>query len=331
MRRREFITLLGGIAAAPIIWPYSARAQQAERMRRVGVLMGFAESDQDWQARITGLRAALQQLGWIDGHNLRLDVRWAESNPDRARAIAGELVAQVPDALFACPHFAVAAMQRETRTMPIVAVQAGDLVTAGFAQSHARPGGNVTGFVLFEATLNTKFLQLLKDIAPQINRVGVMQSLSSAWRGDFAAIEAVAGSFGVQVTHTLVRDAAGIESAFKTFAREPNAGLILPPDNTTIRHRELIIALAASHRLPAVYSDPVFVAPGGLMFYGADFADVFRRAASYIDRILRGERSGDLPVQAPTKFELIINLKTAKALGLEVSPTLLARADEVIE
>ena len=196
---------------------------------------------------------------------------------------------------FRVPSLAVAAMQRETRTMPIVAIQAGDLVTAGFAQSHARPGGNVTGFVLFEATLNTKFLQLLKDIAPQTNRVGVMQSLSSAWRGDFAAIEAVAASFRVQVTHTLVRDAADIERAFEIFAREPNGGLILPPDNTTIRHRELIIALAARHRLPSVYSDPVFVAPGGLMFYGADFADVFRRAASYVDRILRGERRAISP------------------------------------
>ena len=327
MRRREFITLVGGAAA----WPLIARAQQPERMRRVGVLMGFAESDQDWQARVTGLRASLQELGWIEGRNLQLDVRWAQADPDRARAIAAELVTQAPDALFACPHFAAAAMQRETRTMPIVAVQAGDLVSAGFAQSHARPGGNVTGFVLFEGTINTKFLQLLKDIAPHINRVGVMQGVSSAWRGDFAAIEAVAGSFGVRVIHTLVREAADIEGAFAAFAREPNAGLILPPDNTTIRHRELIIALAASHRLPAVYSDRVFVAAGGLMFYGADFTDVFRRAASYVDRILRGEKPGDLPVQAPTKFELVVNLKTAKMLGLEIPTTLLGRADEVIE
>jgi ABC-type uncharacterized transport system substrate-binding protein len=207
MKRREFITLIGGAAMAR---PFAARAQQPERMRRVGVLMGFAESDQDWQMRVTGLRAALQELGWIDGRNLRLDVRWAHANPDHARAIAAELVAQAPDALFACPHFAVAAMQRETRTMPIVAVQAGDLVSAGFAQRHARPGGNVTGFVLFEATINTKFLQLLKDIAPHMNRVGVMQGLSSAWRGDFAAIEAVAGSFGVQVIHTWFVTAAAM-------------------------------------------------------------------------------------------------------------------------
>jgi putative ABC transport system substrate-binding protein len=331
MKRRDFITFVGGAAATShASWPLAARAQQAGGTRRIGVLMGFAETDPDWQARVSGLRASLSELGWNDGRNLRLDVRWVP-NLDRARAVAAELVKQAPDLLLACPHFAVAAAHGETRTLPIVAVQAGDMVTAGFAQSHARPGGNVTGFVLFEATINTKFLQLLKDIAPQLNRVGVMQGQSSAWRGDFAAIAAVAPSLGVQPAHMLVRDAADIEAAFAALAREPKAGLILPPDNTTIRNRELIIALAGRHRLPAVYSDRVFAPAGGLMFYGADFTDVFRRAASYVDRILRGDKPGDLPVQSPTKFELVINLKTAKALGLDVPITMLARADEVIE
>jgi putative ABC transport system substrate-binding protein len=328
MRRREFITLLGGAVAS---WPLAARAQQGERMRRVGVLMGFAESDRDWQARVTALRAALQELGWTDGHNIRFDVRWTPANPDRMRAIAAEFAAQAPDVLFACPHFAVAALHQETRTIPIVAVQSGDLVSAGLAESHARPGGNVTGFITFEATINTKFLQLLKDIAPQANRVAVMQSQSSAWRGDFAAIEAVARSFRVQPIQTLVRDAADIDGAITAFAREPNGGLILPPDNITIRHRDLIIALAAKHRLPAVYSFREFVTAGGLMFYGADFTDIFRRAAPYVDRILRGAKPADLPVQAPTKFELVIDLKAAKALGLPVPPGLLVAADEVIE
>jgi putative tryptophan/tyrosine transport system substrate-binding protein len=329
IRRRTFLSLLGGAAAA---WPRAARAQQGERMRRIGVVMGFAENDRDWQARVTALRAALQELGWTDGRNVRFDVRWTSPNPDRVRAIAAELVAQAPDVLFGCPHFAVAAMHRETRAVPIVAVQSGDLVSAGLAQSLARPGGNVTGFISFEATINTKLLQLLKDIAPQVNRVAVMQGQSSAWRGDFAAIEAVARSIRVQPIQILARDdAADIEGAITAFAREPHGGMILPPDNTTIRHRELIIALAAKHRLPVVYALWEFVAAGGLMFYGADFTDIFRRAASYVDRILRGAKPADLPVQAPTKFELVINLKTAKALGLEVPTTLLARADEVIE
>jgi putative ABC transport system substrate-binding protein len=212
-----------------------------------------------------------------------------------------------------------------------VAIQSGDLVTAGFTQSHARPGGNITGFISFEPSINTKFLQLLKDIAPSINRIAVIQSQSSAWRGDFAAIEGVAGSFAVQPRHILVRDAADLEDAIATFAREPNGGLILPPDNITVRHRELIILLAARHHLPAIYALREFVNAGGLMFYGAEFTDLFQRAASYVDRVLRGENPSDLPVQAPTKFELVVNLGTAKALGLEVPITLFARADEVIE
>jgi putative ABC transport system substrate-binding protein len=326
--RRDLIAALGGAAAS---WPLAARAQQPGRVRRIGVLMGFRESDPAWQAHVAALRAGLEKLGWADGRNVRIDQRWAMADPDRARAYAAELVAAAPDVIFACPHFAAQAVHRQTRSIPTVVVQSGDLVSAGFAQSHARPGGNVTGFMLFEATINTKFLQLLKDIAPRVSRVAVVQSHNSGWRGDFAAIEAVAGLFAVQPIATLVRDAADIERAIVALASEPNGGLILPPDSLTSSHRELIIALAAKHRLPAVYSGHIFVTAGGLMHYGTDFADIFRRAASYVDRILRGAKPADLPVQAPTKFELVINLKTAKALGLEVPPTLLVRADEVIE
>ena len=333
MKRREFITLLGGAAAA---WPLAARAQQGERMRRIGVLMGFAESDQNWQARLTALRTVLQERGWTDGRNIRFDVRWTPPNPDRLaatpiRAIAADLVAQAPDVLIACPYFAVAALHEQNHSIPVVAIQSGDLVTAGLTQSHARPGGNITGFTSFEPSINTKFLQLLKDISPPMNRVAIIQSQSSAWRGDFATIESVAHSFGVQPRHTVVRDAGDLEDTIATFAREPNGGLILPPDNITVRHRELIIALAARHRIPAIYALREFVNAGGLMFYGAEFTDLFQRAASYVDRVLRGENPSDLPVQAPTKFELVVNLKTAKTLGLEVPITLLARADEVIE
>jgi ABC-type uncharacterized transport system substrate-binding protein len=332
MRRRDFLALLGGLGVA---WPLAARAQQPDRMRRVGVLMGFAESDQNWQARITALRTVLQERGWTDGRNVRFDVRWTPPNPDRLAtpilAIAADLVAQAPDVLVACPYFAVTALHQQNAAIPLVAIQSGDLVSAGFTQSYARPSGNITGFVSFEPSINTKFLQLLKDISPQINRVAVIQSQSSEWRGDFAAVESVARSFGVQPGHTLVRDAADLEHAVATFAREPNGGLILPPDNITVRHRELLIALAARHHLPAIYALREFANAGGLMFYGAEFTDLFQRAGSYVDRLLRGEKPGDLPVQAPTKFELVINLKTAKSLGLELPPSLLVRADEVIE
>jgi len=328
MRRREFITLLGGAAAA---WPFAARAQQPDRVRRIGVLMGFTENDPEWRANFAAFRAALAELGWMDGRNLRIDVRWTAGDPDRTRAAAAELDGLAPDVILASPHFAAVAMSRQTRTTAIVAVQSGDLVDAGFTQSHARPSGNVTGFSLYEASITAKFLQLLKEIAPQLNRVAVMQSASSAWRGDFRAVESVAPSHAVKATAAIVRDAADIERATAALAGEPNGGLILPPDAMSIRHRQLIISLAAKYRLPAVYSGREFVTDGGLMFYGTNFTDVFRRAASYIDRILRGAKPLDLPVQAPTKFELVINLKTAKALGLDISPALLIRADEVIE
>jgi putative ABC transport system substrate-binding protein len=329
MKRRKFITLLGGAAVS---WPRAAQAQQpGERMRRVGVLMGFSESDQAWQARLAALRTALQVLGWTDGRNIRIDTRWAVADRDRLHGYPAELIALAPDVIFASPHFAVEALHRQTRTIPIVAVQSGDLVEAGFAQSLARPGGNVTGFTLFETTINAKFLQLLKDIAPHVARVCVIQSQSSRWRGDFRPIEAVARSFAVEPIPAIVHDAADIERAIVAFADKPNGGLILPPDATTILHRELIVALAVKHRLPAVYYGREFIASGGLMCYGTDFVDIFRRAAAYVDRILRGARPADLPIQQPTKYELVINLKAAKALGLTVPDKLLVAADEVIE
>jgi putative ABC transport system substrate-binding protein len=326
IRRREFITLLGGAAA----WPLAARAQQAERMRRIGVLMGFAESDPEWNARLAAFRAALQELGWTDGRNVRIDTRWAVADPNPSTH-AAELAGLAPDVIFACPHPAAAAVRRQTRTIPIVAAISGDPVRAGLVETYARPGGNVTAFLLFEPTINAKYLQLLKDIAPNVSRVAMVYSENSAWRGDFAAIEAAARAFAVEPVAKLVHHAADIEHEIAEFARTPNGGLIVPPDTATIHHRELIVGLAAKHRLPAVYSFREFVIDGGLMHYATDITDIFRRSASYVDRILRGAKPAELPVQAPTKFELVINLKTAKALGLTVPLPLLGRADEVIE
>jgi putative tryptophan/tyrosine transport system substrate-binding protein len=325
MRRRDFITLVGSAAA----WPLTARAQLPERVRRVGILWGAAESNPD--GPLAGFRAALQELGWTDGRNVRLDVRWTAADPNLIRTYAAELVGLAPDVILATPHPAIVEVQQQTRTIPIVAMGSGDPVDAGLAQSYARPGGNLTGFMTFEATINAKFLQLLKDIAPRVTRVAVIQTEGSAWRGDIHAIEAVAPSFAVQPSGMIVRDTTDIERTIAAFAREPNGGLIWPPDSVTTNHRELIVALAAKHRLPAVYSTRDFVTSGGLMFYGTDQFDIYRRAAGYVDRILRGEKPGNLPIQAPTKFSLGINLKTAKALGLEVPPPLLIRADEVIE
>jgi ABC-type uncharacterized transport system substrate-binding protein len=327
MNRREFITLLGGAAAA---WPLAARAQQPERTRRIGVLMGFAQSDPQWNAYVAAFRAALQELGWSDGRNVLIDTRWTNADPDPSAA-AAELVALSPDAIFACPHTPTAALHRQTRTIPIVAAISGDPVSAGFVQSHARPGGNVTVFLIFETAINTKYPQLLKDIAPHVTRAAVVHAENTSWREDFATVKTAAQSFKMEAVEIIVRDAADIERKLAEFSRAANGGLILPPDAVTIRHRQLILALAANYRLPALYAVREFVTDGGLMCYSTDFTDIFRRAASYVDRILKGEKASDLPVQAPTKFELIINLKTAKALGLEVPPTMLARADEVIE
>jgi putative ABC transport system substrate-binding protein len=325
MRRREFITLIGGAAFSP----YVARTEQANLIKRVGVLIAFEE---DFQARSRVLLEGLAQLGWTEGRNLRVDYRSVgSSDPDVVRPHAESLVRAVPDVIFATPATAVHVLQKLTQMIPIVFVQSGDPVHAGSVQSLPRPGGNITGFVTFEPSMNTKYLQLLREIAPQLTRVAVVQTQASSWRGDFRVIEAPARSFGITAISILVRnDAADMERAIGTFAREPNGGLILPPDASTTRHRELIVALAAKHHLAAIYTDRRFIDAAGLMSYGAAPLD-YRQVAAYVDRLLKGEKPADLPVQAPTKYELVINLKTAKALGLEVPPTLVAIADEVIE
>jgi putative ABC transport system substrate-binding protein len=328
MKRREFITLLGGAAA----WPLAARAQQAEQMRRVGVLMPFADNDSDAQANIAAFRQAFQMLGWTDSRNVRIDYRWGGADPRRIQADAIELVGLKPDVILASSPLVLQPLQQETRNIPIVFIQITDPVGSGFVSSLAHPGGNITGFATAEFSMYGKSLEVLKEIAPHVTRVAVIlnpEQIPQAWM--WRAVEAVAPSFRVQLTAAGVHDSAEIEHAIDVFARESNGGLIVLPNVPTIAHRELIIGLAARHRLPAVYSDRHFVSGGGLIAYGNDRADQYRQAASYVDRILRGERPGDLPVQQPTKFVLIINLKTAKTLGLEVPATLLARADEVIE
>ena len=325
--RREFIAGLGGVAD---LWPLAARAQQPDRIKRVGILRGGFEADV--AAGNKAFLDGLAQLGWTEGRNLRIDYRLVGSNdPEAARSHAEGLVRAAPDVIYANPATAVQVLQRLTRTIPIVFVQSGDPVQAGTVQSLARPGGNLTGFVNFEPSLNTKYLQLLKDMAPQVTRVAVLQTQATTFRGDFAVIEAVARSFAVTPVATLVRnDAADIERAIAAFAREPNGGLILPPDNSTQRHRALIVGLAAKHRLPAVYPTRLFVDAGGLMYYAAAPVD-YRQVAAYVDRILRGAKPADLPVQTPTRFELVIKLKTATDLGLTIPPSMFALADEVIE
>jgi putative ABC transport system substrate-binding protein len=325
MRRRDFINVMAGGAAA---WPLAARSQQGERVKRLGILMSGFERG----GLVIALRDRLRDLGWTEGRNLHIDTRMTGTNdPDVARAFAAELIALAPDVIFANPATAVQAVRRLTSTIAIVFVQSGDPVQSGLVQSLSQPSGNATGFFTFEPSINTKYLQLLKDLAPQLSRVAVMQAQTSAWRGDFAVVQAVARSFSVVTLATLIHDdAAEIERAIVAFAREPNGGLILPPDTLTLKHRELIVALAAKHRLPAAYSDRQFVNVGGLLFYGPTRLD-YRRVASYVDRILRGAKPADLPVQAPIKFELVVNLKTAKALGLTIPEQLLLSADEVIE
>jgi putative tryptophan/tyrosine transport system substrate-binding protein len=329
MRRREFITLLGGTAAA---WPLAARAQQVERMRRIGVLMPFAADDPEAKARLAAFYQGLQQLGWTDGRNVRIDVRWGSGEPERIRRYATELVALAPDVILASTTPAMGEVQQATRTIPIVFVQVVDPVAAGFVDSLAQPGSNVTGFTPFEYGISGKWLELLREIAPRVTRVAVIRDPAiSVGIGQLAAIQSVAPAFGVELRPVGVRDAGEIERAITTFARSSNDGLILTGSALAYIHRELIVTLAARHKLPSVYSDRVFATDGGLISYGPDRVDQYRRAASYVDRILKGEKPADLPVQAPTKYELVINLKTAKSLGLEVPPTLLARADEVIE
>jgi putative ABC transport system substrate-binding protein len=328
VKRREFITLLGGAAA----WPIAARAQQSERMRRIGVLLNLAADDPEFQRRMTAFVQGLQQLGWTDGRNVRIDTRSGAADPDRIRRYAAELIALEPDVILAATTLVTGVVRQATRTMPIVFVQLVDPVGAGFVESLARPGGNVTGFMQYEYGLSGKWLELLKEIAPYVTRAAVIREPTDPSQiGQFAAIQSMAPSLGMLVSPVNVQDAPEIERTVTAFARSANGGLIVPGSALATTHRDLIIMLAARHKLPAVYSNPVFVTGGGLISYGPSRIDPYRHAAGYVDRILQGEKPADLPVQAPTKYETVINLKTAKALGLEVPPTLLARADEVIE
>jgi putative ABC transport system substrate-binding protein len=328
MKRRQFMTLLGGAAA----WPAAARAQQGERVRRIGVLMSFAAGDPESRLRIAALEKGLRELGWVDGRNLRIEYRWAD-NPDALRSHATELAAMTPDLIVANSTPVMAALAEQTRTVPIVFAQVTDPVGQGFVANLGRPGGHVTGFTIFEFSIGTKWLETLREVAPHVVRVAVVFNPETAPFADlfWQPIEAAARSFGITPTSAGVRSTGELERMAEAFAREPNGGLMVLPDVSTTNHRALLVALAARHRLPAVYPFRAFATSGGLLSYGADVADVFRRVATYVDRILKGTSPGDLPVQAPDKYELVINLKTANALGLTVPPTLLARADEVIE
>jgi ABC-type uncharacterized transport system substrate-binding protein len=329
MRRRQFITLIGAAA----VWPLAARAQQSERVRRIGVLTGGPRPDDpDAQTNIAAFLQALQQLGWTDGRNVRIEYRWGLGNPADIRKSAEELAALAPDVILSTGTASLAPLLQATRTVPIVFNNVADPVGAGFVDSLSRPGGNATGFMQFEYDLSGKWLELLKQIAPGVTRAAVLRDPTiTSGIGQFAVIQSVAPSVGVEVRPVNVRDAGEIERAVAAFAGSPNGGLIVTASALAVVHRELIIALAARHKLPAVYYRRYFVTRGGLISYGYDLVDQFRRSAGYVDRILKGEKPADLPVQAPTRYELVINLKTAKALGLDVPPTLLARADEVIE
>jgi putative tryptophan/tyrosine transport system substrate-binding protein len=328
MERREFITLLGGVAA----WPLAARAQQGERMRRIGVLLPAAADDPEWQARVGAFLQALALLGWTIGRNVRIDTRWATINAGEIRRHAAELAALAPDVILAGGATPAGPLMQATSTVPIVFTFGVDPVGAGFVDSLARPGGNATGFMSYEFSIGGKWLELLKEIAPGVTRVAVLRDATQAFAMSlFAAMQAVAPSLGVEVIPVNMRNAGEIEQSVETFARSPNGGLIPVGSAAAVRHRELILTLAARHKLPAVYWERFFVVAGGLMSYGPDLVEQFRQAAGYVDRILKGEKPADLPVQAPTKYGLVLNLKTAKALGLNVPPTLLARADEVIE
>jgi putative ABC transport system substrate-binding protein len=331
MRRREFIGLLGGVAA----WPLAARAQQGERVRRIGVLMSAVEGDQRGLESITAFAQGLAELGWTVGRNVRIEYRWGAGDLDRFRRYAAELIALSPDVVLATAGSIVGAFQQASRTVPIVFVTTIDPVGGGWVDSLSRPGTNATGFASYEFSMSGKRLELLKEIAPGVKRVAVIRDPSvPAGSGGLAAIQTVAPSLGVELTPVGVRDAGEIERAITAFARGSNGGLIMVgPTSSVQRYRDLIIALAARHGLPAIYpsGNRTYVTGGGLISYGPDPIDQYRRAAGYVDRILKGEKPADLPVQQPTKFELIVNLKTAKALGLEVPATVLARADEVIE
>jgi putative ABC transport system substrate-binding protein len=328
VKRREFIALLGGAAAA---WPVAVRAQQ-DRERRIGVLTGYAASDSEGQARVGAFRQSLQEFGWIEGRNIRIEVRWAAAEPDLLRTHAAELVRMTPDVILVNNAQGLRAVQSERDDIAIVFAGVSDPVGLHVVDSLARPGGNVTGFTTFEFSPVAKLLEALKEIAPGVTRVAlILDPDNPSSVGHWRSLESAALSFALRPTAAAVRNSAEIERVIEAFARERDGGLLVPPNTTFTSHRDTIVASAARYRLPAVYPFRVFVTAGGLMSYGADRIEQFRRAASYVDRILKGTKPADLPVVQPTKFELVINLKTAKALGLDVPPSLLARADEVIE
>ena len=328
MRRREFIGLLGGAAAVPL----AVQAQQGDRIRRIGVLHSLASDDPTGQARVAAFRQALQQFGWTDGRNLQIDYRWSGGNAADARKYSAELVALSPDVILINGAAVLASLLETTKSVPIVFVLVADPVGAGLVDSMARPGGNATGFTALEYGLGGKFLELLKEIAPGTNRAAVIRDpVTTVGIGLFGAIQNAAPSVGIEVRPVNVRDAGEIERAIAAFARTSNGGLVVTVSALAFAHSDLLITLAARHRLPAIYPTREFIIRGGLFAYGPDTLDQYRRAAAYVDRILKGEKPADLPVQAPNKYELVINLKTAKALGLTVPPSLLARADEVIE
>jgi ABC-type uncharacterized transport system substrate-binding protein len=329
IHRREFITLVGGAAA----WPLAARAQQRERMRRIGILMSLTADDPDGPPRVSAFAQGLQEGSWTVGGNVRIDYRWGANNLDLFRKYASELVALGPDVVVGTAASIVSALQQATRTVPIVFVSTIDPVGNGLVTSLAKPGGNATGFIAWEFSMSGKLLELLKEFAPNVTRVAVLRDpYVPAGAAGFAAIQTVAPAFGVELTPIGVHDAEEIERGIAAFAHGSNGGLIMVgPPSSAQRHRDLIATLAVQHRLPAIYPVRHFAMSGGLISYGPDIVDQYRRGAGYVDRILKGEKPADLPVQAPTKYELVINLKTANALGLEVPPTLLARADEVIE
>src|SRR5262245_32775219 len=329
MRRREFITLLGGTAAG---WPLAVRAQQGERMRRIGVLLPAASDNPQFQAFVGAFLQGLQQSGWTIGRNVQIDTRWATANAATVRSHAAELIELAPDVILAHGTMSVGPLLEATRTVPIVFPVIADPVGAGFVDSLARPGGNANGFMIMEYSLSGKWLELLKEIAPGVTRVAVLRDTANPTRiAQFGAIQTMAPSLKVEVTPVNIRDAPEIERAIAAIARSSNGGLIVTPSGSAYLHRDLIVTLAARHKLPAVYFERSYVAAGGLVSYGADFVDAYRQAAGYVDRILRREKPADLPVQAATKLQLVINLKTAKVLGLTIPPSVLARADEVIE
>jgi putative tryptophan/tyrosine transport system substrate-binding protein len=334
MKRRAFITLIGSAAAAPsLLWPLAGWAQHPQPMRRIGVLIPLAADDPEALPRVSAFQRGLQEFGWVDGHNVQIDYRWASEDTTRIRAQAADLVSLKPDVIVGTGTPAVAALRAHAQTIPILFTQVVDPVAAGFVSSIARPGGNLTGITNFEFAMGGKWLEILKEISPELARVAVLYNAKTAPYAPslLSSITTGAPSFTITVIDSPAQDYAEIERAIDSLAQESNAGLLVLPDVSTLSYRDLIIARATQHRLPAVYPFRFFAVRGGLVSYGIDAADTYRQIASYVDRILRGAQPADLPVQAPTKFELIINLKTAKTLGLEIPPTLLARADEVIE